>query len=245
MIQADAITIPAHVHGYPAVAFGGYVAGLLAARAEDATELRVDFRSKVPVDTPLLSTVTDSGGRALTTLDGTVLAETAKSTVTVAPPAGPSWAEARALTEAAMASGERRVTDCYGCGSACAPGRGLRLFPSTLPDRELIAAAWTPDPALAAADGTLSPENVWSALDCPGGWAGIRLAGMRPGAVTAALTATQLEPIPAGADYISYAWPISHHGRKYTVGVALTTPSGTLCALAEALWLEPREISAR
>ncbi|GAB2655543.1 PaaI family thioesterase [Nocardia goodfellowii] len=239
MVEA-AVRIPGYAHGYPEVAFGGYVAGVLAANSEDPTELRVDFRAPVPVETPLTITATESGGRALSNADGLLLAQTAKATVTIAAPPAPSWAEAQAATAAALSSPERSRGDCFGCGADCEPGRGMRLFTSKLPGHDLIAGAWSPDPALGGAGGELSAEHVWSLLDCPGGWAAMTMRGMRPGAVTAALTGTQLRPVSVGAEYISYAWAAHRAGRKYTVGVALATADGSLCALAEALWIEPR-----
>ncbi|MGO4614210.1 hypothetical protein AB4305_09125 [Nocardia sp. 2YAB30] len=238
MIRTDAFAVPKHVRGYPGVAFGGYIAGLLAA-ASSGAEIRVDFRRKIAVDTPIVLTTDDSGGATLTDLDGTVLAEASASVVTITPPAAPSSAEAAAAT--ATADVLRKLSHCYGCGAACASGRGLRLSPWAVPAHDMVIAAWTPDPALGGPDGRIPTEIVWSALDCPGGWAAMALRDLRPGAVTAALTATQFEPVFAGITYLSYAWPISQNGRKHTVGVALATTDGTLCALAEALWLEPRQ----
>ncbi|MFX0577458.1 PaaI family thioesterase [Nocardia nepalensis] len=237
MIRTETVTVPEHVHGYPDVAFGGYVAGLLAGRCDDAT-VRVDFRAKVPLETQMSLHPTRSGGHALTGTDGALLAESTPAVLSADPPPAPTWAEAEAVTEAAMVS--RRVTDCYGCGAACAPGRGLRLLTWDTPDHDLIIAAWIPDPGLADESGCLPPEVVWSALDCPGGWAAMRKQGMPTGGVTAALTATQLRPVHADSPYISYAWPITHQGRKHTVGIALATPSGDLCAVAEALWIGPK-----
>ncbi|WP_039797846.1 PaaI family thioesterase [Nocardia araoensis] len=237
MIRTDALTVPAHVRGYPGVAFGGYVAGLLAA-ASGATQVRVDFRRAVPVDTPVMLAADASGGASLTDLDGAVLAEASASTITVTPRHAPTWEQA--LAASATADVLRKMSHCYGCGAACAPGRGLRLSPWAVPTHDMVVSAWTPHPALAGPDGFLSTENVWAALDCPGGWAAMALRDLRPGAVTAALTATRFEPVRAGESYLSYGWPISSDGRKHTVGVALSRPDGTLCALAEALWIEPR-----
>ncbi|MEV6280220.1 hypothetical protein [Nocardia sp. NPDC051832] len=241
MVEVTTVSIPRYAHGYPEVAFGGYVAGVLAAHSEDPTELRVDFRAPVPIEQPLTITATESGGRALTDADGLLLAETAKATVGIVVPAAPSWADAKAGTAAALESLERPRTDCYGCGVECEPGRGMRLFSSKVPGHDLIAGAWTPAPELGDADGNLSTEHVWSLLDCPGGWAAITMLGMQPGAVTAALTATQLQPVSVGVEYISYSWAADRDGRKYTVGVALATPGGDLCAVAEALWIQPRQ----
>ncbi|WP_159848827.1 PaaI family thioesterase [Nocardia sp. CY41] len=238
MIRTDSFTVPGHVRGYPGVAFGGYVAGLLAA-ASGAAQVRVDFRRAVSVDTPVVLATDGSGGVSLTDLDGAVLAEASASAVTVTPPPAPTWAAARAAS--ATADVLRKMSHCYGCGAACAPGRGLRLSPWAMSAHDMVVAAWTPDPLLAGPDGFLSTENVWAALDCPGGWAAMALRDLRPGAVTAALTATQFEPVRAGDSYLSYGWPVSANGRKHTVGVALARPDGTLCALAEALWIEPRQ----
>lgn len=238
MTQAAALLIPDRIHGYPEVAFGGYVAGLLAGH-HGAETVRVDFRRAVPVGDPLRLTTVD-GVSALTDGEGTLLASAAAATLELVVPPAPSWAEAEKATETALSSPLRSVTDCYGCGVACPPGQGLRLFAWGLADREIMAAAWTPDPGLATETGELPPENVWSALDCPGGIAAWHYAKMARGAVTAALTATQLRPVLAGAEYISHAWPLGREGRKHTVGVALSTAGGELCALGEALWIEPK-----
>ncbi|GAB2530353.1 PaaI family thioesterase [Nocardia heshunensis] len=240
MTQAEALTIPAHIHGYPELAFGGHLAGLLAGRL-DADTVRVDFRRPVTVDTPILLSRPESGRATLTTVEDTLLVEASPAALTLDPIPAPSWSEAKSALDAALASPSRRITDCYGCGAACPPGRGLRLFPWRVPGTEIMATAWTPDPGLADETGELPPEVVWSALDCPGGLAGFVFSRMGQGTFTAALTATQHAPVFAGADYISHAWVIARDGRKHTVGVALSTPDGDLCALAEALWIEPRE----
>ncbi|MFD4432219.1 PaaI family thioesterase [Nocardia sp. NPDC058497] len=240
MIQTETVTIPGHVHGYPQVAFGGYVAGMLARRSGAAT-VRVDFRRAVPIDTPIALPAAEPGHATLTDADGTLLAQASPATLGITAPPGPSWSAAKRAAEAALASPKRPVTDCFGCGVECAPGHGLRLFPWPVPDRPVIAAAWTPDQGLADDNGELPPEIVWAALDCPGGIAAWVFQGMARGAVTAALTATRFQPVLAGAEYISHAWAIRNEGRKYTVGVSLSTRGGELCALAEALWVAPRE----
>ncbi|MEU1204977.1 hypothetical protein [Nocardia sp. NPDC005825] len=239
MTRAEALSIPAHIHGYPEVAFGGYLAGLLAAHS-GADTVRVDFRRAVPVSTPILLSHPDDGRAALSATDDTLLVEAAPTTLTLDPRPTPPWAAAKSAVEIGL-SGKRAVTDCYGCGLACAPGMGLRLFPSELPGERMMAAAWTPDAGLGDETGELPPEVVWSALDCPGGRAAFAFSKMGLGAFTAALSATQLQPMYAGADYISHAWVVARDGRKHTVGVALSTADGDLCALSEALWIEPRQ----
>ncbi|WP_040796549.1 PaaI family thioesterase [Nocardia higoensis] len=240
MIELDRITVPEHVFGYPEVAFGGYIAGALAERSPGATQ-RVDFRGRVPVGTPLSLARTDRGGTALTDAAGAVLTEAHPASLDLDVPSCPEWDEVVAATERGLKSEKRLFTHCYGCGSGCPPGKGLRLFPCTLRERGLVVSAWTPDPGLAGPDGLLSIENVWAALDCPGAWAGFAYHRMAMGAVTAALTATVLAPVETGVAHTSFAWPVAVDGRKHTVGVALATAAGELCAVAEALWIEPRE----
>src|SRR5690606_33072443 len=196
MIELDRITVPEHVFGYPEVAFGGYVAGAPAGRSPGVTP-RVDFRGPGPVGTPRSVTPTERGGpglpdapgpapfgrprsgtrtdggsTALPDATGTVLTQAHPASLDLEAPACPEWDEVVAATERGLRSEKRLFTHCYGCGSGCAPGKGLRLFPCTLRERGLIVSAWTPDPGLAGSDGLLSVENVWAALDCPGAWAG-------------------------------------------------------------------------
>lgn len=82
MSDFETITVAERLHGYPGVAFGGYVAGLLAARAV-AQGVRVDFRRPVPTGTPLRLAPVAGGGSELT--DGDLL-------LAAASPAGPCGA---------------------------------------------------------------------------------------------------------------------------------------------------------
>ncbi|MET8685912.1 hypothetical protein ABZV77_16995 [Streptomyces sp. NPDC004732] len=247
----DVLTVPTSHQGYPGVAFGGYVAGVLAGRAAART-VRVDFRAATPVDAPLLLGGLAGGGARLTDEKGAVLA-----TATPAPdlplsgaPDAPSWEQAAAATEAFRTTGltglaeDGTVVDCFGCGPR-PPGRGLRQHCMPVPGRDVVATAWTAHPAFADARGLLREELLWAVLDCPTAWAGVHAGSLRPGAVTASLTATLLRPVAAGEEHITHAWPISTAGRKHTMGVAVSTAGGQLCALGEALWIEPREERGR
>ncbi|WP_233414773.1 PaaI family thioesterase [Streptomyces sp. N35] len=238
------LTLPAHATGYPGVAFGGYVAGLLAART-GAEQVRVDFRAAVPVATGIVLADGPDGATALRNGEGTDLVLAAPAELTVEVPEPPSWAEAEegALEQVGfLRRNPPPIRDCYGCGPDVLPGQGLKLLPGRVAGRPgQLAGAWVPDRELAGPDGTLPPEIVWSALDCPGGLAGMRIGRMPEGGVTARLTGTQLLPVRAGERHISYAWLLHREGRKTTVGVALTTAEGELCALGEALWITPKE----
>ncbi|WP_438314438.1 hotdog fold domain-containing protein [Streptomyces sp. HUAS TT3] len=238
MTDFETITVPGRLCGYPGVAFGGYVAGLLAAHAA-AEGVRVDFRRPVPTDAPVRLAATPGGGAELTDGADLLAAAVPGEPTTEAPPA-PTWEQALAAAEAYRAAPPDGSVDCFGCGLDRTPDTGLRLHCGRVPGTALVATAWTPGPALGDADGLLPPELVWGALDCPGNAVGRLLDDRRPGAVTAALSGRLLRPVPVGAGLVSYSWLLGGEGRKYRAGTALATAEGELCAVGEALWVEPR-----
>lgn len=237
MTTSDAIVVPELYVGYPKVAFGGYVAGVLAARS-GAQSVRVDFREPVPVEVPVRIAETADGGVELGAAERP-LATARPAELPLDVPAAPSWDDAAAAAERFRAAPPSGVVDCFGCGLRAAD-RGLRVHCSLVPDLGLVASAWIPSDAFANPDGLLPTQLVWGALDCPGNWAGRFLGTQRPGAVTASLTGTILRPVAAGEPYIAYAWLRSEYGRKHTMGAALATAEGELCAASEALWIDPR-----
>lgn len=238
MTDIETITVPRHLRGYPGVAFGGYIAGVLAGRAAAKT-VRVDFRRPTPVEVPVGLTATADGGAALTGADG-LLAVAVPDGLDLEVPEPPSWDEAFAAAEAYRAAPPEGAVDCFGCGLDRTPDTGLRQHCEVVPGRDLVATAWTAGPALADAEGNLRAELVWGALDCPGNAAGRLRGRMREGAVTASLAARLLRPVPASARLVSYAWVLSEEGRKHRVGVALATAEGDLCAVSSALWVDLR-----
>ncbi|WP_338673055.1 hypothetical protein V1460_08300 [Streptomyces sp. SCSIO 30461] len=241
-MTTDVIVVPPLYSGYPGVAFGGYVAGVLARRSA-ADAVRVDFRGPVPVGSEVRISTTDAGGAELGEPGQpltTAIPVDAAPLSALAVPDAPSWDEALAAAEAYRADPPPGSVDCFGCGPERTPERGLRQHCTVVPGRELVATAWVPSPTLAADDGTLPTELVWGALDCPGFAAGRSLGTQRAGAVTASLTGTLLRPLVAGERYISYAWLLSESGRKHTMAVAVSTADGELCAVSQALWVDPR-----
>ncbi|MGW4756847.1 hypothetical protein [Streptomyces chartreusis] len=237
MTTSDAIVVPELYVGYPEVAFGGYIAGVLAERS-GARTVRVDFRGPVPVEVPVRIAETADEGVELGEAERP-LAAARPAELPLEVPAAPSWGEADAAAERFRAAPPSGVVDCFGCGLRTAD-RGLRVHGTPVPDLGLVASAWTPSHAFADADGLLPTQLVWGALDCPGHWAGRFLGTLRAGAVTASLTGTVLRPVVAGEPHISYAWLVSESGRKHTMGVALATAEGELCGVSEALWIDPK-----
>jgi hypothetical protein len=233
--SAESVTVPGQYYGYPGVAFGGYVAGLLASRTV-AGGAQVDFRRPVPLGSPVQITA-DGGGGELGDAQGP-FAVARPADVRPGVPAPPTWGEALAATGEYVTEAPIAQPDCFGCGPARRPGSGLRQFLGLFPARRLVAAAWIPAPVLGDRDGVLPTQLTWAALDCPGSVARSRLTDARGPAVAVSLSATVLQPVVAGQRHVAFGWKISRGGGKTVVGSAVATTDGRLCALGHALWID-------
>ncbi|MFI9359473.1 hypothetical protein ACIG5E_00185 [Kitasatospora sp. NPDC053057] len=230
------VVVPDHVYGFPGVGFGGYAAGILSRQFPGAS-VKVSFRRPVPLGSPVELRATEAGGYELADSGGTLLFVEVCEPV-APPPSVPSWDDVVAaekehpLTDSPFYRG-----DCYGCGGDRAPGLGLRQTFALLPEQSLVAATWTPDRELTQGGGELAAEDIWGALDCPGGWA-CRLFNDAPHeTVTAYLATTVAKAVVPGEDHITFGWATSVSGRKHLVGSAIATRDGELCAYSTALWL--------
>ncbi|WP_247984593.1 alcohol dehydrogenase catalytic domain-containing protein [Bradyrhizobium sp. 186] len=125
-------------------------------------------------------------------------------------------------------------------------GDGLRIFAGPLGRHShkataVLAATWTPDPNLTAEDGLVAPEFLWSALDCPTGYAcnyiqqsgSYDQAPILLGRMSARIKA---RPRP-GERCVITAWPTGRDGRKRVAGAAAHDEAGTLLAVARATWI--------
>jgi hypothetical protein len=132
------------------------------------------------------------------------------------------------------------------CGPDRAHGDGLRIFAGPLEHRGadggvVFAATWTPYADLAADDGLVAPEFVWSALDCPTGYVflhdretgGFNAAPILLGRLAARVTA---RPRP-GEGCVVTAWETGRDGRKCNAEAALFGEAGNLLAVARATWI--------
>ena len=160
--------------GPPNSGNGGYVCGRLARHIGDGAE--VTLRSPPPLDSKLDVAATDEGTFELR--DGATVVATGRSTsVEFARLETASFEEARAAELATpIKPHEHPLPTCFVCGPARAAGDGLRISAGPLgrhspSGSSVFAATWIPDANLAAEDGLIAPEFLWSALDCPTGYA--------------------------------------------------------------------------
>jgi hypothetical protein len=174
-----------------------------------------------------------------------LIARTTGEEIAVAVPAPPPLEVARRISSRfleQLESGEvvHPFPECFVCGHRRAAGDGLRLFTGPLGDKAgTRVGAWRPAAGFLDEAGRLRPELVWSALDCPGGWA---IAGP---ANTGTLQVEILGPVDGHQDLIVMGWLMPAASarpgsRRRYAGTALFDARGGLLARGAAIWVAPR-----
>ncbi|MCW5761494.1 MAG: hypothetical protein KIS90_17110 [Phenylobacterium sp.] len=222
--------------GPPRSGNGGYVCGLISAELEGP--VTAVLRAPIPLDSDLVLTRRDGAAVLLGAEDALIGQGGAATQALPDPPAIPSLEAARAASGRHIQNEQQVHPICFTCGPERDEGDGLRVFPSQLEGAApgVVACTWTPHANFARADGTVGPEIVWAALDCPGYFAGVETEG-RHGALLGTMTGEVLHPVVAGAEYAVVAWQLGREGRKEASGVALLDHDGRLMARAHQVWI--------
>ena len=224
------IVISRRFRGPPNSGNGGYSCGLLARHLEGTVE--VTLHAPPPLDSPLAIAKRD---REIYLMDGDQeIAVARPGELVLEPPAAPSLRAARASASNFVSLDQHLFPGCFVCGPARDENDGLRIFPGADDGGRFAAAPWTPDSSLDAGDGTVSPEFVWAALDCPA-YFGL----LRPGltAVLGRMTALINSPLAVGEPCIALGWPLFVDGRKHAAGSALFSSEGALIGSARTVWI--------
>lgn len=204
--------------GPPASANGGVTCGLLSAYV-DAPVVEVTLRRPPPLDVDL--TVQDGE-----LYDGDLLVATAvPGAVDIAPHPFVDATTAAAAEMAYAGLQAHPFPGCFVCGIDRRPPDGLGLRPGPV-GPGVVAATWTPV--------TEDRFLVWSALDCPGGW-----ASESPGRpmVLGRMTLQQLAQPHVGQPHVVVGWTVGSEGRKTFSGTALYDDDGALLALSQQTWI--------
>jgi hypothetical protein len=238
------LTIARRFRGPPNSGNGGYVCGRLAHHIPGGAE--VTLRAPPPLDTPLEAVAMGDGSWELR--DGAVIVATGRpASVELARLETASFDEALAAERLTpIKPHEHLLPMCFVCGPAREAGDGLRIFAGPLarqarPDSPVLAATWTPDPTLAAEDGLVATEFLWSALDCPTGYAcsyDRETGGFDGTPILLGRMAARIEARPRpGERCVVTAWETGRDGRKRLAEAAAFGETGTLLAVARATWI--------
>lgn len=226
------LTIDPRFNGPPDSGHGGYVCGLVAGLLDGPA--RVRLHRPPPLGRGL---TVRRAGDGVSLLDGeTLVATGAPAVVDVAVPAAVAFDAAERASREYPGFREHVFPGCFACGTARAPGDGLRIFPGPVAARDLVAAPWVPDASLVDGRGGVRPEFLWAALDCPSGWAPIVAAGGAP-MLLGELAARLDGPVRAGERCVVLGWTLGGEGRKRLAGAAIFGEDRTPRAVARATWI--------
>lgn len=225
------LTVPRRFCGPPDSGNGGYTCGLLAQELGGVVECTL--RAPVPMETPLELERTEAGGALR--YNGKTIVEASRANIAVTPRPPVSLQVATDAMASSPALGHQHpFPTCFVCGPKRTPGDGLRIFSAPANDG-MFAAAWLPDSEFGDKDGLLRPEFLWSAMDCPTGFAsGFPSVGKL---VTGRLAVEQLKDIRTEESCVLMAWPLGVEGRKH-FSAACLYQNDVLCAVAKATWIK-------
>jgi hypothetical protein len=235
--RIDRLIIDPRYNGPNTSGNGGWVAGSLA-RLLGTESASVSLRAPAPLDVPMLIRWRDDGAVALEN-DGTLIAEGGLAPLQLDVPTAPDPREAEAAGLLAQRAGTQEsdstFAHCFSCGFARSDG--LRIVPGPVGGDGMVATTWTPPSSVADANGQLSVEATWAALDCSAGFAWMHRLAAGTAIITARMTAMVDRPLQVGQKYTVTGWPIAQEGRKLHAGTAIFDAAGKVHARSRQLWL--------
>jgi hypothetical protein len=241
-MSTHSITVSARFTGPPRSANGGYVSGRLARYVDGESPVTVTLRTPPPLETTMQ--VDDVDGVLVLRHGDTVVAEAAAGDFAHDPVAPIDSESAERAHSSYPGLSDHPFPTCFSCGPDRRPGDGLRLTPGQVgPGR--TACLWVPHTSVASDDDDRVADAafVWSALDCPGGWASDLHA--RP-LVLGRMTAQCYAPPVIGEPQVVVGRLIQEVGRKTLTATALYDNDGRVLGRAEHVWIaiDPADFGA-
>lgn len=226
----ETLVIPERFNGPPGSANGGYACGAVAALV-DAAVVTARLHRPPPLGVPLR--VERDGASVRLLADDDVVASARRGEPLDVTPRPVRVEAARAAEARYGGLVAHPFPTCFACGPARPPGDGLHLAPGPVA-RNTVACTWTPESEWGGADGVLPATLVWTALDCPSGWANDQIATTPM--VLGEMTATLHAPVRAGTTYVLTAARAGDDGRRSYATSTVQTAAGELVAAARATW---------
>jgi hypothetical protein len=225
----DTLTIPWRFRGPPASGNGGYSCGALAAFVPGVAE--ITLKKPPPLDHEL--TVHCSEGRARLNDGSEVVAEARPAELVLEIPGAPPYEVAEAESRHYAGFTEHPFPECFVCGTARASDDGLRIFAGRSRSDGVVAAPWVPTRSFCNEQGTVRPEILWAALDCPGYFA----IEERGPALLGRMTARLSGEVRLGERSVVIGWSLGREGRKIHTATALFGESGSLVGACRQIWI--------
>ena len=234
MEPQDTIRIERRFCGPPDSGNGGYVCGRLA-QCVDGEAVTVRLRVPPPLERDLEVRRHKSGAQLYA---GDVLVAEARAGTAAESPAdnSPAFAEAESASAQYVGFERHAFPSCFVCGPDREPHDGLCIFPGPVEAGARVAAPWIPDPSLAAAEGTVRPEFLWAALDCPGAFS-FQIPVDRA-VVLGELQVSVLGDVRAGERCVLTGQQLDEDGRKHHTLTALYGESSHCRGYGRATWIE-------
>ena len=114
-------------------------------------------------------------------------------------------------------------------------GEFVEVIIETYAQDKVTASRWRDADAL----GLVKPEFLWSALDCPSGFAILPVpVPVGRAIVLGELCASIRGGVSVGQRCVVTAWPLRVEGRKRCAASAIFLEAGARMALARAVWIE-------
>lgn len=214
--------IPARFNGPPNSANGGYACGLMAQELGGVAEVTLH---RPPPLARQLEVDEGDGGLELRH-EGTLIAQARPVELELEVTGPVSLEDAEEASERYAGFRHHAYPTCFTCGPAREDG--LRIFAGPVAGRDLVASPWRPR-------GSIRPEIVWAALDCPSGWAVDEF--QREGVLMGRMAARLVGEVATGMPYVVIGWGRGVEGRKRHAGSALFGAAGELVAYARSTWI--------
>lgn len=235
----DTVIVPARFSGPPNSGNGGYTCALLARHVGNPAE--ITLRKPIPIEREM-QVVQEDGVYKLLERE-LLIAEAKPATIDLELPKPVSFVEAQRAAEQSPAFKNHPFPTCFVCGPQRGPGDGLRIFPGLITDKpgetangHTFACPWVPAREFADANGEIKSEFIWSAMDCPTGFAGgFPYMGTL---VTGRLAVKIVAPVKAEEKCVIMSWPLGVEGRKHDAAAALFGEDGGVRAEAKATWIK-------
>jgi hypothetical protein len=245
-LNFETIEISDKYCGPPMSGNGGYIAGITANKIRNSAAV-VKIKAPAPLNKSLIYSLNSNNNEI------NLLSKDSKEVIAAAmedsdfymnlPELGQlSLDEIENPSEEYLGFRKHPFPTCFVCGPKRLPKDGMRIFSAKISDQfgfsHLHGAFWNPWKDLATADGKIRNEIIWSALDCPGGFA---VSYVEPCMIVLVkLRARILESIFTEVPYAILSWEMGRNRRQRIAGTAIYRISDRKCvAYSEALWMVP------